>query len=93
MGCRKQKSHDTNVLGRSDETKKKVIIYFLSTLNQELLQINTVPWITQLPYVKDFFQSQQFYSGDYVLAVAHNFATLREQQCSALMPNNTAASK
>jgi len=62
-GCRKQKSHDINVLGSRSYETKKVIISFLSTLNQELLQINTVPWITQLPYVKEFFQSQNFTVG------------------------------
>jgi hypothetical protein len=39
------------------------------------------------------FQSQQFYTGDCVFAAAHNFRTLTEQHCSALMPNDTAASK
>lgn len=46
----------SSVAGRTKLRIRYVIISFLSTLNQELLQINTFPWITQLPYVKDFFQ-------------------------------------
>jgi hypothetical protein len=63
-GCRKQKSHDIDVLGRrSYETKKKVVISFLSTLNHELLQINTVPWRKPLLYVMDLSRANNFTLG------------------------------
>jgi hypothetical protein len=62
--CRKQKSHDTDVFGRrSYEIKKKVIISFLSTLNHELLQINTVPWRKPLLYVIDLTRANNFSLG------------------------------